>query len=69
MLYAYILGEAGTVMQYVQLDYIPVVSHIAVIDHATVLYPRGLPASRLIKFGFITKTLRPDPWKNVLRWS
>ena len=37
-LYAYIPGKAGTVMQYVRLDYIPVVSHSVVIDHATVFF-------------------------------
>ncbi len=38
MLYAYIPGKAGTVIQYVRLDYIPDpdVSHSVVIDHETI---------------------------------
>ncbi len=35
MFYAYIPDEASTVMQYVRLDYIPVVSHSVGIDHTT----------------------------------
>ncbi len=41
MLYAYIPGLAGTVIQYVRLDYIPDVAHSVVIDHATIWIRRN----------------------------